>query len=225
MPITRFATQPTRADYDVSPNPTSDDQEFKSSLSGWTTIGSLTTSNANATGFRSHLHIANTATGTFQIHGLTRTMPSMPYTVTAKLSDYIVNANYQHYGLCLTDGTKFMTWGPLYQNTNGVPELFASNWSNRTTRSSFTEYGEINRRIKKYIRMTVNSSTSVDLYFSQDGLIWTQVASAWNPSMTPTSYGIILTGNDNSVSADLAVDWIRFGSDVIQPEALLWQNI
>jgi len=212
-------------DLDVSPNPTSDDHEFKSTLSGWTTIGTLNTSNANATGYKSHLHIANTATGTFQLHGLVRTMPSMPYTVTAKFSDYHVNANYQHYGLCLSDGTKFMTFGPLWQSSNGIPEMFASNWSTRTSRSSFTEYGEINRRVKKYIRMTVNSSTSVDLYFSQDGLIWTQVASGWNPSMTPTQFGVIMTGNDNSVSVDLAVDWIRFGSDVIQPESLLWQNV
>lgn len=196
---------------DVVPSsPSSDDDEFDAALSGWTTLGSLDTSEANV--IPSHYHIAKTATGTFEVHGIYKAAPGVPFTVTVALPDYLLDTNYQHYAIMLADSTptKLFLWGPLHQSANGVPELLAANWNSRTSRGSFTEYTGTRVLAPKYLRLVVNSSTDLDLWWSHNGLVWKRQATAWNPGFTVANVGLALTGNDVSVTAEAAFDWVRF---------------
>lgn len=211
-------------DLDVSPNPTADDEEFKAALSGWTTLGSPDVIDANT--LASNLHISIASPGTFQIHGGYKAAPSMPFTVTAKLSDYRVDANFQQQGFILAESSpgKIFFYGPIFQSSNGTPEMIVGNWASRTSRSSVTEYGGT-RHFPQYIRMVVNSSSSVDLYYSMKGLVWVPLATAYNPGFTIGNIGFGISGNDNNVPVELFVDWMRFGTDVVRPDAELWQNL
>lgn len=212
-------------DYDVSPNPTADDHEFKTtSTAGWTVLGTLTTQVAD-TDRKSNLHLRKTTTGAFQLHGVYRAIPSMPFTVTIRLAEMRWDSNYELAGLMLLEAggsNQIMIWGPAHQLANNI-DLNRSTWSSRTARSSVSEYGT-GYRWHPYIRLVVTSSTSVALQSSSDGFIWTTYATI-NPGFTIANYGLVITGNDGDVDSEAFVDWIRFGTAVVQPEALLWQNV
>jgi hypothetical protein len=212
-------------DYDVSPHPTANDIEFKSSgdTAGLTVLGSLDTSVAN-TDLRSNYHIKKTTTGAFSINGVYKAIPSMPFTVTLDLTDIQWDANYQKAGIMLLEAApgKLMCFGPAHQ-LGTLFDMSFSNYTNRTTRNAATDYGT-GVRWHRYTRLIVTSSTSVTLQSSPDGHIWTSHATI-NPGFTIGNVGIFVTGEDNSVTVEAYVDWLRFGTDVIQPAALLWQNV
>jgi hypothetical protein len=193
----------------VPGSPSAYDEEFDAALSGWTMLGSPGTFDTSSV--KSHLHLAVSAPGAFQVHGGYKACPSFPFTVTARLTDYRNDANYQHHALMLTDSTptKLFTWGPVFQSSEGTPEMIALNWNSRTSRGPGIEYPGT-RQLPGYIAMVVNSSTSVDLWFSLRGLVWVQQAAAWNPGFTVANVGIAVTGNDGDVACDMVVDWLRF---------------
>lgn len=214
-----------RTDYDVSPSPTTNDVEFKSSAdnSGFTVLGTLNTNTSN-TDRLSALHIANTATGVFNVHGLYKAIPAMPFTVTIDLLEMQWDSNYQRTALMIAETTpgKLFLFGPAHQLAQNI-NMGYTNWTNRTTRLSATDVGS-GYRWQRYVRMVVTSSTSVALQGSTDGWLWKAYATV-NPGFTIGNIGIGITGEDNSVVADAYVNWMRFGTNVVQPEERLWQMV
>lgn len=193
-----------QADADVDVAGVNDD-EFNSGLSGWTTLGSLDTADSNGD-IKSHLHLLKDPSG-FQLDGIYKACPSIPFTVTLKVSDRI-QLSGREAGLFLAEAVpgKLYTFGHTFDATwdSGV-------WTNRTTRTSFASgdpnFGHPNR----YLRIVVASSTSITIQFSQNALIWTTAATGLNPlgGSTVGSVGIFIT----AFAADRAegvFDWIRF---------------
>lgn len=181
------------------------DNEFNAALSGWTTLGSLDTADANGT-FKSQLHLVKNTSG-FQLDGIYKACPSIPFTVTMKVTDRIQLTGRQ-VGLFLAEAVP----GKLYTFGHAFDVIWDSGvWSDRTTRTSFSSGATNNGHPNKYLRIIVHSSTDIDIQISQTGWIWTTVASAVNPlgGTAVTKVGIFIT-SFAAVKAEGLVDFIRF---------------
>lgn len=196
-------------------SPSSSDVEW-STFSGWSNLG---TPSADITTVPGHLYMANGAPGTFQVHGIWKTLTdlglSMPFTVTVELADALFSANFQQYAVMLVEGTgtgKLMLLGPTYQSTNGpgsIPEAIYANWTNRTTRSTVVEVSPVSPPIQ-FLRVKVNSSSSVDFYVSRFGKSYRSIGTAINPGFTIAGLGLAITGNDNSATVEGVFGPLRF---------------
>jgi len=192
----------------VPASPSAYDDEFDATLSGWTTLGALDIADSNA--IPSHLHLTKTLTVAMNGDGIYKACPSMPFTVTAKLTDYLHNANYSNVGLMVGEATpgKFMLFGPCFHSSYNWWTAFSyAVWNSRTSRASWVPSDGPRQ---PYVRMIVASSTSVTMQVSGDGLIWVTKHTAINPGFTIGSAGFYITGNEGAFTVELAADWIRF---------------
>lgn len=183
-------------------SPSASDDEF-GALSGWTTLGTLDT--LNVTDFPSHVHIGRTA-GSWRCDGLYKSAPSMPYTVTAKLSDTSVAGNYQFAGIFVGVASpgKMLIWGQYWEGGRGLSRQL---WTNPTTRASYAAISSGWPPL--YLRMVVTSSTDVVCQYSYTGFLWTTGYATLDPAMTLASVGFVV--NDYYGALVGAVfDWIRF---------------
>lgn len=199
-----------RGSPDAKPaSPAAKDDEFEA-LSGWTTHGSLDISNVSD--FPSNLHIGNTSIG-YAVNGIYKAVPSIPFTVTAKLSGFYCLSNYLQAGIMLLDATPTALYvvGPLFGGFASIPTDFAvGKWTNRTTRASATDTDMHVVMWNGYIRIVVNSSSNVDLYFSDNGYAYIPILTAQNPGFTVANVGLAVAGNTAGGKVDAFFDWIRF---------------
>lgn len=205
-----------RGSPDVKPaSPNAKDDEFEA-LSGWTTLGSLDTSNVSD--YPSHLHMVKN-TSASQLDGIYKASPSTPFTVTVAISDQIHNAQFQYVGLMLLDATPTAIWTcGFFYVTSSTWYTGYYPWTNRTTRGTGTETANqppmaattSNLTGTIYLTMTVASASSVAWSDSATGFLSTTRASGINPGFTPANVGIFVSGNGGSVRAEAIFDWIRF---------------
>lgn len=184
------------------------DQNTSGTPSGWTAFNSPDTVNTNAV--RSHLYIkANAASGD-NIKAIYKACPTIPFTVTCKMSDYFIKANYTGAGLILLDSTptKLLTLGAA---TNVNERFGGTNWTNKTTVSggAGTDY-VCTPWPNAYLRFVVNSSSNVDLYVSRGGRVWRSLGTAFNPGFTVANVGLYVNSNNASDAGEAYFDWIRF---------------
>jgi len=196
----------------VPASPSAYDEEFDGDLSAWTTLGSPATS--NATDAKSHYHLA-VPNGQWRVDGIYKACPSMPFTVTAKITDYLHSANYQQPAIMLGEASpgKLLLWGPLFHTAHAFWTTFVPLvWTNRTSRIGLPSGGsETDGPYRKpYIRLIVTSSTSIATQFSEDGLVWVTAHAAVNPGFTVGVVGLGASSNDTTAGHDSMFDWIRF---------------
>jgi hypothetical protein len=191
-------------------SPNAADDEFNA-LSGWTTLGSLDIN--NVTDFPSNLHLGNTSIG-YAVNGIYKACPSIPFTVTAKLTDSYTASNYTQAALMLAESSpgKLYLLGPLFGGYTTLPsDLLNATWTNRTARSSVTD---LNISVAMYgpfwLRMVVNSSSNIDLFYSWNGYVWYTKATATNPGFTVGAVGLAVAGNTSGGKVEAVFDWIRF---------------
>ena len=192
---------------DVVPaSPSAYDDEFNS-LTGWTTLGTLDT--LNVTDFASHLHIKR-ACAAWEVSGIYKALPSVPFTVTAKIADGTVNTNYQSIGLILLEAgnAKMHMWGSTWASTLGNLIAFRSWWSNHTTRTSYASVAT--PRFVPYFRIIVTATNNVAFDYSYDGFIYNRLSSAVDLTFTPAYVGLAMSGQDTALTVEAAIDWIRF---------------
>lgn len=199
----------------VPASPSAYDEEFGAALSGsWTAFGTPDTCAANGTGHASNLHInKNSCAG---IAGAYKASPSVPFAVTTRISGMRWGANYNSAGLVLAPAPPPNYWrvGPVNANAS-PPDVTTEIWTNTTTRSSFVDHNGYGGRVGYaatdwYLRLVVNSSTSVDVYISPNGLIWYAVSAAVNPGFTIANVGLYVSGTTGAIQAEAAFDWLRF---------------
>lgn len=183
------------------------DDEFDA-FAGWTTLGSLDTS--NVTDFKSHYHIKKNTSGT-QVDGIYKACPTIPFTFTAKLSGYQFTNSYQTPSILIGEASpgKLETWGIQY---TGSVLLQRNAWTDRTTRGSNTNdtsHAEIDSLAPFYLRIVVNSSTNVDFGLSGNGFFYRYAITAYNPGFTVGSVGIGVMAF-NAVPCEAVWDWVRF---------------
>lgn len=190
---------------DILPaSPSAYDDEFDT-LTGWTTLGTLDV--LNVTDFPSHLHMKR-AQAAWNVDGIYKAIPSMPFTVTCKMNDYFLKDNYEMHGLLLAEAGpgKLVHWGPWYVAGENMGYVI---WNSRTSRNTYA-YAAKSRLKTAYLRLVVTSSTSVAFQYSEDGLIWVTMYTGINPGFTIAYVGLAMSGNDNADTVEGVWDWIRF---------------
>lgn len=200
----------------VPASPSAYDDEF-TSLSGWSTLGTLDVS--NVTDFPSHLHIGNTSIG-YAVNGIYKTAPSMPFTVTCKIADAFQGSNFVQVGLLLTDSTPtaLVTCGWLWGGYgNSINDFALGLWASRTSRSSNTDtslqLSPTNITVYPsaiYLRMVVHSSTNVDCLYSYNGHFWNTMYTGKTTGLTVANVGLMVAGNTSGGQVDGLFDYIRF---------------
>jgi len=181
-----------------------------SSFTGLTAAGSPDVEDADTT-FDSHYYFKDndsTLVGRYT-SGL-----STPFTVVAKLSDAVLDANYKyaHLFVGVSSPGKLVSLGPVYSDgskfagrvwtsfTDGGP----AGWTPTVTPWDPTGFAPW------YIGAKVSSSTDVSWYYSRDGKRWFLAAASRNDSLTIASAGIV--GGDyggTTSGAQAAWDYLR----------------
>lgn len=142
--------------------------------------------------------------------GITTTPPSdTTWTMYCKVASGIVNTNFQSAGIFLTDGTKVLAASQFAPNTLSV-QSFTTATSATTTVTATTVY----MPTFLYYRVTRNSSSSLDIAASVDGISWIYLTTAYNVNglfaTGPTGIGIATNQYLASPVAAISCHWIRF---------------
>jgi len=195
-------------------SPSATDDEFET-LSGWTTLGTLDTS--NVTDFPSHWHVKRVNAGV-AIDGIYKAAPSMPFTVTAKLkaSNVAGGANYNMAGILLTESSpgKCTTFGLVSNTATYYASIYR--WTNRTTLATNIDtslaVSTLYNNQFPYLRLVVASSTDISAYVSRDGFLWIAVTSQQNVTsgLTIANVGLAIGDAAAAGTVEAAFDWIRF---------------
>ena len=223
-------------DYDVSPTPTANDDEFKTAVSGsapsgWTLFQTPTTIDADTT-FKSHLYVKKTATSGATGHvGIYKAWtPGAGECYSTKITDMVyTRVNYQRGG-----GISIGEANPVTGKTNNFwvvdnssgPVLGVTHYTAAGTFSSSLYTGAYPGYAGPiYLRIRYNSPTSVDYQFSRNGVVWTTLLNH-NPGFTVGSIALTTETANATNDSEAVWDWIRFGSGVVvQSDAILWQNV
>jgi len=207
----------------IPTSPSAFDDEF-TALSGWTTLGTLDTS--NVTDFPSHWHVKRT-NGALGLDGIYKTAPSMPFTVTAKLNASNLpqfsagtasGANYHTAAILLTEASpgKCLTFGFTVNAAVIYTTLYR--W---TTRASFATNVDASTGVSSltaptntwpYIRLVVASSTDVSGFISRDGFLWFPTVGQQNltTNLTVANVGLAICDPGSGSTIEAVFDWIRF---------------
>ena len=178
-------------------------------MTGWTTLGAPTAHDMNST--RLSHYYGNAAAAALGLHGIRKTAPSMPFTMTAHFSDYMLaggNARAQ-IAVLETGSGKIFSFG--FAGNFSLPgNVIGDIWTTRTSYGSnpVAVSGQLSG--VKYVRMVVTNSTTIQCQLSTDGMLWWDYGSVVNPSMTVADVGIVYEGHTSGRAAELLVDWVRF---------------
>jgi hypothetical protein len=189
-------------------SPNAKDDEFDT-LSGWSTLGTLDVSNVSDYG--SFLHLKRTASGQ-EVNGLYKAIPSIPFTATLRIPGILANSGM--FGIMLLDSTPTAIFTSVNSFGSGFGawnDVLTIQWSNRTTRGTTTDNnmsGSVNP-IARYLRVKVNSSSSIDTSISTDGFFFTSVSTGVNSGLTVANVGVVIA-TVGAAAPDVVFDWIRF---------------
>jgi hypothetical protein len=222
-------------DFDVSPNPTADDDEFKATdtsapMTGWTTLGTVTAQDTNST-VLSHLYLKRAALSTLAIDGIYKAIPSIPFTVTAKLTAHTARADFGRVGIFYAEATPGQMETLAVVRSSGdeagnVLDMASPTSLTGTVTSTKISTSNLSDRSGRdtYFRFVIASATDVSYLVSYDGLLWFALVSNRNPGFTIGSVGLFVSPFNASNDVEALFDWIRFGTDVIRPDAYYLQN-
>jgi hypothetical protein len=181
------------------------------STSGWTSLGSPDTFNADST-IAGHFYLQETTMGTGNTLGVYRAVGgSFPRTYTMKLSDSYFHANFHSPQIWIAEASpgKLVTWGAVHDGVNAY--LQRSLWTNNTTVSTQTNLPGTQDAWMvppMWLRLVVNSSTDIEGWHSFNGYIYYREFSAYNPSMTVGAFGFGMSAFA-TIEMKMAVDWIH----------------
>lgn len=178
-----------------------------SSLAGLTAIGSPTVEAAH-TSVPGHLYYKD-STSSAAWMGRYQASPSTPFTIVTKVTDADLTGNYNACGLLV--GVADPTSGAFVTNVvtwNSNRKFNAEKFTNRTTFGSTVGGGENNPGLPVYLAMVVNSTSSIDYYWSFNGYSWRKYVSANNPSLTVGSVGLAMK-SENASGFSCAFDYLR----------------
>lgn len=200
---------------DILPaSPHASDLEFDTSTIGGTALGSPDTIDADTT-IRSHLYISEGANSAFALVGRYWSVPSMPFTMTAKISDVTMpNAQFARGGIGVAEATPGKTQG-IYTESVGARVISTISSTTPTTGAAYVTAGgsgtDTWSGLPVYFRCVVVSSTDITWYVSFGGHIFRRHGSAnINPGFTIGSFFVAANPENATYPLSIAVDWIRF---------------
>jgi hypothetical protein len=190
-------------------------------LTGWTTMGALTAHSTSSAA--KSMYYARSAAGGNLVNGIFKAAPTIPFTVTMKIDNGVIGSNYQMGGLvlCVAGGAGALTFFGLNFDSSGgygTRGLIVMKCSNPATFSSLQHTGAFAYSYGAdafvwppvYLRIVVNSSSSVDYQYSRDGRYFNTQYAASNPGFTVGAVGIAVRPPNSGYATELYSDWIRF---------------
>jgi hypothetical protein len=212
---------------DVPPSvPNAQDDEFNTtSTATWTaTPTAPATWNVDADR-QSNLHLRSS--GSTALVGRYQAVPaSYPYTITAKLEGTSARSNFHRGGGIFiapaspTGASAAIYLGALWDTSIGQPYFARLSETLGGTFSSVSgSRFMLFRESGSYLKMTVNSATSVDLDVSGDGYSWMRVETGLNPGFTPGVMGICASEDSVGGGVDAYFDWFRVNWDPTKSRA------
>jgi hypothetical protein len=198
------------------------DNEFDTTVANgsaptsWTvTANTPTTLDCNTT-VKSHLYIAAASNASDKWWGMIRAAPSIPYTMTVKLTDHDIRQNYGGAGLAILDDSvgNGKASAFVFQCISGLL-LVGSRWStfipggggNATYSAGIGSNVGVPRG-PVYLRAIVSAANSIVFQYSHGGLIWVDFNSADGYLSNATYVAIVVDSQTASTKA--AFDWVRF---------------
>lgn len=179
-----------------------------SSLTGLTAIGSPASEAAHTT-IPGALYYRD-ATSTTAWMGRYLASPATPFTAITKIYAGNPAANYNAAALMV--GVADPTTGALVTTSftyNSTRKVNVEKFTNRTTFvTTVTATGYEWPPTPLYLAIVVNSTTSLDFYASMDGRAWRKHTSAYNPSITVGSVGLVMK-SESSAGFACAFDFLR----------------
>lgn len=164
-----------------------------------------------------HAYLKASGTAAAYVGKLQATPGSYPYTVTAKLSSATIRARYQRACLILSPASPTGTtsfcgvismWNPDQAGSAGG---FSAS---RQTAQFGGTFGSIAGATflgagALYMRLVVNSATSVDFYASTDGWSWVPLQTGLNPGFTPALMGLAVNDESANSGVEAYFDFFR----------------
>jgi hypothetical protein len=193
---------------DIVPgSPSAYDNEFDAALSGWTTLGSLDTNEANV--IPSHLNIRKSTSGD-RYDGIYKAAPSTPFTMTAKLTEYRHAELYAGAGLMVLDATpsNLFAFGPHANAAMYYADMVKMQATVGGGRGTFSDAEGFS--IPKYIRMIVTHHDDVTCQQSENGYLWHTVHANAATNLADVTYFGFYLWTYIAVPAEAVIDWIRF---------------
>lgn len=192
--------------------PNAKDDEFSAAgLTGWTTFGSPTTVDVDTT-VEDHLYIKPTIASGDSAQGVYKTVPaSYPYTLTTKLADGNLNANFNRAGLFIGDASPGKLHSIMHGYSGGALIMAQTEAASPTSSPAAAGTVTFNATplLPVYLRIIVTSATSVTYQYSLNGKVWRTVVAADNPGFTPAVMGIWSQSNNATSGGDTAWQFFR----------------
>lgn len=139
--------------------------------------------------------------------------PSPPFDVYAKLRASTFAANFARGGGILllpsspTPGSVAHYWGSVY---NGGRQLSSILYSpNLSSFGGETTAGVVAMPLGAWLRVRVVSTTSVETYYSLDGIFWVQHQAAFNPGITVANIGLAFAPEGQATDLEAAFEFFR----------------
>lgn len=146
-------------------------------------------------------------------------IPAFPFTVTAFASNLEFNDIYSQFGasmLCVggsanaaTTGPKFyaIQWDVAFLGEIGIIDGTYDNYTTQVHQNTYIKLSDdLEHEIPHYLRLTVNSPSSISSYWSEDGENWETFLTNYNPGLGVTIDSVLLC----SFACEVAYDWLRF---------------
>lgn len=147
-------------------------------------------------------------------------IPAMPFTVTAHAShlefddiDAVFGASMLCVGgsgpLVTTTGHPFyaLQWDIAFLGEIGMIDGTWSNYTTQIHQNTYVKLGDDDAfEVPHYLRLTVNSESSISSYYSLDGSNWTTYLSNYNPNLGVPIDSVLLA----AFGCEVAFDWVRF---------------
>lgn len=165
-------------------------------LSGWTTLGTLDTS--NVTDVANYWHAKRACSS--DINGIYKAVPgSTPYTITVHIpSIWLTGSNHPSIGIMLLDSTPTAIREFSLNLVSGAT-LYTSlrRYTNRTTFSTAVDTALTTQIFieQLWLQLLYTSSSSVTFRWSLDGMLYHDISglTAISPTLTAAYYGLCLS--------------------------------
>ncbi len=198
------------------------DDEFDTTAAGvptgWTgTANTPTTQNANTT-WKSHYYVSTGAIGGDRFYGIFKAAPSIPYTVTVKVSDATIMLNYQGVGLAICDNSVLngkavnLCWqciGTVGYSLTSWTTFVPGGGGNASGAAGIgSQPANAQAGAPAYLRAVVTAANNVAYYVSHNGMVFHAVTTG-NAFLAAATYVAITIDPQNFITA-AAIDWVRF---------------
>ena len=194
---------------------------------GWTTVTGGTPDTIDTNTSYSQLHmVANGGGGTNALKGIIQNVPSFPFTVTTKLTDWTPGGmgSTTGYGqnaaglfLSVAGGAGANLAFQAFFNSSYYFDLAVRLASSRTnvTNNIYDAGAHYSGRPPIYLRYVVASASSLTAWMSYGGIDFTQVPlasslNAYNPGFSVATVGLFVDGSSGATGSTVHFDWIQF---------------